>query len=131
MNDYGDTHWYFTQRTHNQSWVCIRCSCNINQTWDVQFRSCVYWLHPIIKDLKIHMIIICWRFHINAPFRFRDMRTWDMWKVCLQTFRNNRIRYKLAYFLRNLQTSRVNNLIILRIKNVKCAGYCFYMNTII
>ena len=25
-----------------------------------------------------------------------------MWKVCLKTFRNNRICQKLAYFLRNL-----------------------------
>ena len=46
-----------------------------------------------------------------------DMRTWDMWKVCLQTFRNKRICKKLAYFLRNLQTSRANNSRILTIKN--------------
>ena len=25
-----------------------------------------------------------------------------MWKVCLQTFRSNKICWKLAYFLRNL-----------------------------
>ena len=53
----------------------------------------------------------------------------DMWKICLQTFRNNGICYKLAYFLRNLQTSRVNNSRILRIKNAKFWGYYFYMNT--
>ena len=34
-----------------------------------------------------------------------------------------------AYFLRNLQTSRAINSRILRIKNVKFSGYCFYMNT--
>ena len=33
--------------------------------------------------------------------------TWDMWKVCLQTFRNN-ICSKLIHILRNLQTSRAN-----------------------
>ena len=33
-----------------------------------------------------------------------------MWNVCLQTFRSIKIRKKLAYFLRNLQTSGVNNL---------------------
>ena len=33
------------------------------------------------------------------------------------------------HFLRNLQTSRANNLRILRIKNVKFSGYCFYLNT--
>ena len=32
---------------------------------------------------------------------------------------------KLAYFLRNLQTSRVKNSRILRIKNVKFSVYCF------
>ena len=36
---------------------------------------------------------------------------------------------KLAYFLRNSQTSQVNNLRILRIKNAIFSGYCFYMNT--
>ena len=36
-------------------------------------------------------LICCWRFLIKTPFTFWDMRAWDMWKVCLQTFRNNRI----------------------------------------
>ena len=36
---------------------------------------------------------------------------------------------KLAFFLRNLQTSWANNSRILRIKNAKFSGYCFYMNT--
>ena len=36
---------------------------------------------------------------------------------------------KIAYFLRNLQTSRTNNSRILRTKNAKFSGYCFYMNT--
>ena len=57
------------------------------------------------------------------------MRTEDKWKVCLQTFRNKRIFLKLAYFLRNLKTSRANHTSIFRIKNVKFSGYCFYMNT--
>ena len=62
-------------------------------------------------------------------FTFWHMRTWDMWQVCLQTFRSNRTCYKLAYFLRNLQTSRANNSRILTIKNAKFSGYCFYINT--
>ena len=66
---------------------------------------------------------------ILKPLSLFDMRTWGMWKVCLQTFRNNRICWKLAYSLRNLQTSRANNSRILRIKNAKFSGYCFYMNT--
>ena len=36
---------------------------------------------------------------------------------------------KLAYILRNLQTSRAINSRILRIGNVKFSGYCFNMNT--
>ena len=57
------------------------------------------------------------------------MHTWHMWKVCLQTFRNKRICWKLAYDLRNLQISQANNSRILRIVNAKFSGYCFYMNT--
>ena len=52
-----------------------------------------------------------------------------MQNVCLQTFGNNRICQKLAYFLKNLQTSRADYSRILRIKNVKFSGYCFHMNT--
>ena len=36
---------------------------------------------------------------------------------------------KLAYFLRNLQNSLTNNSRILRIKNAKFSGCCFYINT--
>ena len=36
---------------------------------------------------------------------------------------------KLAYFLKNLQTSRPNNSRILRVKSAKLSGYCFYINT--
>ena len=74
------------------------------------------------------MKMICWRFYIKTPSTFWDMRTWDMSKVCLRTFRNNRICYKIACFLRNLQTSRTNNWIILKIENAKFSGYFFYMN---
>ena len=75
------------------------------------------------------MKIIYWRFHIKGPFTFWDMRAWDMWKVCLQTFWDNRICSILAYFLTNLQTLLANNSRILSIKNAKLSGYCFYMNT--
>ena len=51
-----------------------------------------------------------------------------MWKVCLQTFRDNRIFLKFAYFLRNLQTSWANNLSVFRIKNAKFSGPCFHIN---
>ena len=36
--------------------------------------------------LRLYMKVIGWRFHIKVPFTFWDMRTWGMWKVCLQTF---------------------------------------------
>ena len=45
----------------------------------------------ICQYRRLHMKIICWRFHIKTRFVFWDMRTWDMWKVPLQTFRNNKI----------------------------------------
>ena len=35
---------------------------------------------------------------------------------------------KLAYFLENLQTSRANNSRILRVKDAKFFGQCFYLN---
>ena len=35
---------------------------------------------------------------------------------------------KLAYVLRNLQTSRENNSEILRIKDANFSGYCFNVN---
>ena len=73
--------------------------------------------------------ILCRRFHIKTPFTFWDMRAWDMLKICLQIFRNNRICQKLAYVLRNAQTSRANISRILLIKNAKFSGYYFYMKT--
>ena len=86
----------------------------------------------IRQFLRLHIIIIIiiilWRIHIKTPFTFWDMHTEEMWKVCLGTLRNNSICQKLAYFLRNFKTSRVNNSRILRIKNAKFSGYCFYMN---
>ena len=80
------------------------------------------------------MKIVCRSFHVKTPFKFWDMRTWawhmyNMWKLCLQTFRNNRTRSKLTHFLRSLQTSRPNYSRILRIKKVKFSGYCSYVNT--
>ena len=57
------------------------------------------------------------------------MRMRDVWKVCLQTFRNNKICEKLAYFFKKLQTSLANNSIIPGIKNAKFSGYCFYIST--
>ena len=87
-----------------------------------------YWICKICQYLRLYMKTICWTFLIKKSFTFWDMHTEDMWKVCLQTFRNNRICLKIAYFLRNLQTSRGNNSRILRIKNAKFLRYCFYIN---
>ena len=52
-----------------------------------------------------------------------------MQENCLQTFRNNRICLKLAYFLRNLQITRANELRFLGNKKAKLLGYRFCMNT--
>ena len=50
-------------------------------------------------------------------------------KFFLRTSRNNTIYKKLAYFLRNLQTSRANNSQNLWTKKAKFSAYSFYMNT--
>ena len=83
----------------------------------------------IYQCLRHCMKVKCWRFHIKTSFTFWDMRTWGMWKVCFQAFRNNRLCSKFAYFLRDLQTLQANNSRILRIKIAKFSGYYFYMNT--
>ena len=57
----------------------------------LKVHQCSFENLSICQYLCLHMKIICWRFHIKTPFTFWDMRTWDMWKVCLQTFRYNRI----------------------------------------
>ena len=44
----------------------------------------------ICQYIRLHVKIIWWRFRIKTPFTFWDMRTWDVWKICLQT----------AYFLK-------------------------------
>ena len=69
----------------------------------INFPSTQY-LHPNMK-------VIYWRLHIKTPFTPWDIRTWAMWKVCLQTFRNNGI----CYFLTNIQTLRANNSRTLKI----------------
>ena len=46
----------------------------------------------ICQYLPLHMKIIRRRFHIDTPFTFWDIHTWDICKVRLQTSRNNRIR---------------------------------------
>ena len=45
----------------------------------------------ICQYLHLYMKIICRRFHIKTHFAFWFVCTWDMWKVCSPTFRNNRI----------------------------------------
>ena len=82
----------------------------------------------IFRCLCLHMKILCRRFRIITGFTFWVMRTRDIWNVCLDSCRNNRIYYKVAYFLRKTQTSRASNSRILRIRNAKFSGYCFYMN---
>ena len=52
-------------------------------------------LMQIWKSANIFVLTwkwLCRRFHIKTPFTLWNMRTWDMWNVCLQTFRNNRMR---------------------------------------
>ena len=50
-------------------------------------------------------------------------------RYLISLFTNIQKKYmlKLAYFLRNLETSRENNSRILGIKDAKLLGYCFDM----
>ena len=91
------------------------------QHWVMKF-----YRHILSKYRQISKKCVWQRFHIKTPFTIWKMCTWYMWIACLQTFRSNRICWKLAYFLRNLQTSRTNNLRILMIKHAKFSGFCFY-----
>ena len=54
-------------------------------------------------------------FRIITVFTFWVMRTRDIWNACLQTHRNNRLCLNVAYFLRKIKPSRVNNSRILSI----------------
>ena len=58
-------------------------------------------------------------FTLKHLLLFWDIHTSDMWNVCLQIFGNNRSCSKLSCFLRNLQTSMVNDSRIFRIKNAR------------
>ena len=72
--------------------------------------------------------IICGRFRIIRLFTFLHMCFRDIWNICFETYRNNRICEKVAYFSRKIQVFWVNNSRILRIKNAKLSGYSFHMN---
>ena len=78
---------FCTNKSHWRKWLPV------NEFW----RRCKGTLIFTIADLKIcqyfcfYMKTICWRFHIKTFLNFWDIRTWDIWKVCLQTFWNNRI----------------------------------------
>ena len=47
----------------------------------------------------------------------------------IQSMLETQSMFKVANFLRKMQTSRVNNSRILRVKNANFQGYYFYMNT--
>ena len=81
-----------------------------------------YW------HLGLLIKIICGRFRIIRLFTFLHMCFRDIWNICFETYRNNRICEKVAYFSRKIQDFWVNNSRILRIKNAKLSGYSFHMN---
>ena len=80
----------------------------------------------IYQHLRLHIKILSWRLHIMILFTFWNIHTRGIWNVCSQTYRNNRISKKLACFLRNIQTSRVNNSRIFRFKNAEFSRNCFH-----
>ena len=75
--------WFYTQPVNNS---------RILTTNNAKFWMYYFYINlKICRILRPHVEIIRWRFHIKIPSTFWDMRTWDMWKVCLQTLRNNTI----------------------------------------
>ena len=52
-----------------------------------------------------------------------------MRNVCLQTYRNNRMRQKVVYFFKKMHPSRVNNSRVLRIKNYYITVLFLYEHT--
>ena len=82
----------------------------------------------IWQYFRLHLKIICWRFHIKNLSLF-EICAREIWEKFVYKH-SETIGYvqKLAHFLRNLQTSRASNSRIHRIKNAKFSGYCFYMN---
>ena len=75
--------------------------------------------------LRLHIKITCQRYCIVAQITFWDIRTRDIWNGCLQTYRNNRICYKVAYCLRKIHISRVNYSRIVLGLGMRHSGYCF------
>ena len=85
---------------------------------NADLKICQYFCH--------HMKIICWRFHIKTPFIIWDMRTWDVWKVCSQIFRNNRIFLKYwKYSLWSIVKNQRHPLTSIE----KIAAETFFQNT--
>ena len=70
----------------------------------------------------------CSKFHIKTPFTFEIYAREICEKFVYKHSETIEYAKKLAYILRNLQTSRADNSRILRI-NAKFSGYCFYVNT--
>ena len=108
--------------------------CIFNNTYS-NFLKHSSWLEPLQKShlprkttFTSTFVIFLWLIH-GIFGTFWDMRTLDLRNVCLQTYRNNSIRWKVAYFLRRIHTLQVNKSRILRIQNAKCSGYQFYMNS--
>ena len=79
----------------------------------------------IFLYVRLHLKTIPWKFRIPNPKNYLVIYPQSFRNVCLQTYRNNRIRQKVAYFLRKIQTLRVNNSRILRIKNAKFQSFVF------
>ena len=81
----------------------------------------------ICQYLCLYKKIICWRFHINTPFKLGAR------EICEKfVYKHSEIigfvKNRVCYCLRNLQISWENNSRILRV-NAKFSGYYFYTNT--
>ena len=54
----------------------------------------------ILQYIRLHVKKVQRRLRIITPFTFLDMRTLHIRNICLQTYRNNRMRLKSSLLLK-------------------------------
>ena len=96
-NDNNSVHWYTEFTWCFSKVVFLRGLYDLVLDTNGSLSISGDYFHVVNANLKIsqylcfYLKIVCWNFLIKTRFTFWDIRNWDVWKVCLQTFRNNRI----------------------------------------
>ena len=105
FKDTGDSRYIYQNELERDCFVesrqgCARMCKKANESirsnkdllkavWNV--KGTLMQIRKSANIFRLHGKIICWRFHIKTTFNSWDMPAWDIWKVWLQTFWNNRI----------------------------------------